>query len=132
MDRFKFRAWHTITKKMAYVENIEFLIGSACIKFHDEVDSSWHSFSRLELIQCTGLKDKNGRLIFESDILKFNGSGWSPSDGITIAVVKFGDDDDNKTIGFYVDSCFRDFSYSDKEVIGNIYENSDLIPKKEI
>ena len=57
------------------------------------------------LIQCTGLKDKNGKLIYEGDIVKFK---------------NFDNKYYNRLDWDYV-SRFR------LEVIGNIYENPELL-----
>lgn len=78
--------------------------------------------------QCTGLKDKNGKLIYEGDIVKFN----FDTDEIK-AVVSW---DDKELIGFYLNTTdyFKDkyvtdydFYKNDYEVIGNIYENPELL-----
>lgn len=72
--------------------------------------------------ECTGLKDKNGKLIFEGDII--NGYSW------------IGNDFRNKEIrwraelgGWYVNLCTSigaayPMSY---EIIGNIHDNPELL-----
>ena len=78
--------------------------------------------------QSTGLKDKNGKLIYEGDIVKFN----FDTDEIK-AVVSW---DSQELIGFYLNTTdyFKskyltdyDFYKNDYEIIGNIYENPELI-----
>ena len=87
------------------------------------------------IMQSTGLKDKNGKEIFEGDIIRTSAYG---------CIVGFGEytyfeDDDTQTteIGFYLSflnvkpatyAPFEKFYWDNCEVIGNIYENElDLI-----
>ena len=67
------------------------------------------------LMQYTGLKDKNGKEIYEGDIIN-----WTTED--VNDVVRF--KDGTFMIG---DVCSFNVSVSNLEVIGNIYENPDLL-----
>lgn len=77
-----------------------------------------------DVMQFTGLKDKNGKEIYEGDILK---GDWAITDDIEVGAVEFyGGAFRFKPAGLPIE-----FGYYRKEceVIGNIYENPDLIDK---
>lgn len=119
MERFRFRIWDPYLEKFYY-----FSIG-------DYIDKHKHEWMFREdtiINQCTGLKDKNGTYIYEGDIVEIE-IHKKPE----IGVVKW----DNTS--FIVDiicnkryellryiMCFGSYFI---KVVGNIYENSDLLKK---
>ena len=78
--------------------------------------------------QCAGLKDKNGKLIYEKDIIRF----YFDNDEI-IAVIEWDNDECRfylNTTDYFKDKYVTDYEIvrqEEYEVIGNIYENPELL-----
>ena len=120
-DRFKFRVWSYEQKKMYN--------WSDCIKITNFiygmfVDNRMLGRGSWNIEQCTGLKDKNGKLVYEGDIVeRYVGLGKRGSQKTKdIDVVKW------KINGYALENyCDYFVDTDDFEVIGNIHENPGLL-----
>ncbi len=117
----KFRAWNKIRKEMYPV----FSFSQDCI-FKDTMDGAGSEgvpdgTEDVELMQFTGLLDKNGKPIYEGDIVKcFYYDNEIPSDHYSVWSVEY------NGYGFFTGPAHNlpILKHRDVEVIGNIYENS--------
>ena len=105
---------------------IYFEAGNGTVK---EVD--WQYVKEESIGQFTGLFDKNGKEIYDGDIVKWgHAREWSRENPIRIAEVKINPDIQfHSQVGVFK---FGNFAYADSidkdlEVIGNIFENIELL-----
>jgi len=130
MKNLKFRAWDIYFKKMFDVKRLEWLSsGDMNVVLNDKEESYSDG---CELMQFTGLLDKQGKEIYEGDIVK-----CEYQEGV--AIVKFGKGYQGEPAdgmypywGWYVDGWFDQYAFNgdEVEVIGNIYENPELLEEK--
>lgn len=129
----KYRAWDSVKKK--FVEHF-FITDNGLICNMERPTSGYNSpipveKSELILMQSTGLHDKNGKEIFDGDIV---------TDGDVTSDIKY-----HQTLGFYMIGKYGfsvpfgqgvDVEYFEEfadhvsktfEVVGNIYENPELL-----
>ena len=120
MRELKFRLWNTVRKDMNYEGGMA-MLGNKLIQ--DE-----HN----KLMQFTGLKDKNGKEIYGGDIIVCRDGTFEIQYEERFAkFIMVNDDDriltaDNIFRGQDADTCMRSI-----EVIGNIYENPELIKEND-
>jgi hypothetical protein len=101
--------------------------------FDDEPYGGWSGEQgRFVIQQYTGLEDKNGKEIYEGDILNIKGTWWNASGpaGFSsfIQEVKWVEEETGfSPFAIYDTDCGVYHNASECEVIGNIYENPDLI-----
>jgi uncharacterized phage protein (TIGR01671 family) len=133
----KFRAWDK--KQKAFINGfnmIGFSTGQGAPNKKLQRFSDYWDLEDVELMQYTGLKDKNRKEIYEGDVIPYH------FNRITVGTVKYGEyhnpfDSDNHGghIGFYLEwndenSLLRvDLGYWIKvsEIIGNTHENPELV-----
>lgn len=117
----KFRAWLKNDKEIIDVDEIHWFNGEL------DIIGDYITFVRkadeIELMQSTGLKDKNGKEIFEGDILKSNKYITSVFYERGAYCVKFCRTT-NTTVTMNVISFIEKYK---TKVIGNIYENPELL-----
>lgn len=132
MREIKFRAWNKNTKRMLNgVSSLEWdYIGSIMIgvKESQVLRKKFNPIGAIELMQYTGLKDKNGKEIYEGDILRglTVGNFWVQWKDKS-ACFGIGDLSENIPLKYYLEDILNEV-----EVIGNIYENPELLSLKSV
>jgi uncharacterized phage protein (TIGR01671 family) len=144
MREIKFRAWDLVTKTMKEVRGIFYFRGDE-LKMVNITENR-----RFEFMQFTGLKDSKGKEIYEGDIVRFYEQGYDPNEPdeeriepeTTTVLIYWNENGKCLAIDWdYEDSRFApvgwgyewilnsEFDYH--EVIGNIYENPELLKEVE-
>lgn len=126
VDLLRFRAWIKTEKCFAdYIESIRFYSKEIDLCWGGICESDCFDFDDVNLMQSTGLFDKNGKEIFEKDILDYNGRKvivkWHGS--YASFIYEFVDELQNRKTEWkplYL-------SYYHFKIIGNIYENPELL-----
>ena len=128
----KFRAWDVHEKKM--FTNDQLIIWNGNVYANDNsklnVDNlkGWNIDEKY-LMQSTGLFDKNGKEIFEGDIVKYKAgcNTFTEEAAYDKNFAGFGVRDANADIIFSFGELAEDIDLSSLEVVGNIYENPELL-----
>lgn len=121
----RYRAWDKIHKTMYEVDDImslDFGKSEISVKTLFFEKTNRYDFDDIVLMQSTGLIDKNGKEIFEGDIIA------SP-DGFLIGVIEF-----RVSLGMFVSDLVEYNSFerlcnvaSSRKIIGNIWEHPELL-----
>lgn len=127
-DRFRFRVWDTEKKELIYDAENAYdymrpcsdgkIIEADC--FGDVLESK-----RYIVEQCTGLKDKNGELIYEGDIIAVANGSINGNVCISKWEVVWKEKEGRYSVPLWV-ADKPDFSHYVK-VLGNIHENPELL-----
>lgn len=124
MREIKFRAWDS--KKMVYLAPLEVENQNMGLILSGNIDGKPEA-----VMQYTGLKDKNGKEIYEGDIVNY-GDNFS-------SLVIWDEFAVRETPGFWLEER-GDYGYlrfhtmtaytNPIEILGNIYENPELLDNK--
>jgi len=124
--QLKFRGWDTKESKWLFGYEYENLRGFSLIGetvlFGELSSIPLEDWDHIEIMQFTGLNDKNGNGVYEGDIVSY----------LTLWIDGYGNKDPKprkRLIEFSEYSFGYNFDFMDKnsiEVVGNIYENKNL------
>jgi len=121
MREIKFRVWDT-KEKTFIISKLQYLL-----------DGTLKAEPGGILMQYTGLKDKNGKEIYEGDILHWR--SWVDTAKNWEEGLKQGWGEGKQVVKFELNNKFQISRFQgmgfgkEEEVIGNIYENPDLLQK---
>jgi uncharacterized phage protein (TIGR01671 family) len=132
----KFRAWDREMKLMRTVDAIDWRLKRVRVAETDQV-GTWLYFDdrkEIDLVQFTGIHDKNGKEIYEGDIIVFRLSSGDQrwmiqyvENSMSFVFTK-GLETEARTIRFQNSRESRLASVKHFEIIANLYENPELLP----
>lgn len=137
MREIKFRAWNIKRNKFANPKWFGIDLSGNLLNENGGDDNSFNFITALQevknqyiLMQHTGLKDKNGKEIYEGDIIKEQGprTNGLPGAAFLREIVFYEGKFMGKDIGIDDPELYQNISHSSyNEVLGNIYENPELL-----
>lgn len=127
----KFRAWHRELGRMMSIKNMWFQDSRIEeLELNDAIMNDYITVSpdEIELMQSTGLKDKNGKEVFIGDIIKC--TRGCPHE--VYLVKEYGGTYIGGMPAIYLKGIREGYAWTEhEEILGNIYENSELLEVKE-
>jgi uncharacterized phage protein (TIGR01671 family) len=127
MKEIKFRAWDLNNEKM-YDSYCVDSNGSFCVNGDFGNNCECSETDKVIQMQFTGLKDRNGKDIYEGDIINFDG---------TVLEITLGEE--TLTLGYKIlkakdENVLEDIrlyrTEESAEIMGNVYENEELLEDK--
>lgn len=124
MREIKFRCWDRFKQRWS-----NYKINDGTVYFMDKNTGVWYGsynkrYKDFNLMQYTGLKDKNNKEIYEGDIVIHHGKMHKIIFNVEEARFVLRDDE------FELEIPFTNNNNKRMEVVGNIYENSELLGGK--
>ena len=140
MREIKFRAWdkkysemiftgfHVLGEVTAFSQIEQYLFETKQVDNIPTIER-WND---IELMQFTGLKDKNGKEIYEGDILKLqypirDVEGYDNNYILLNVIIEYHGGAFWFSGGGYTDCNWHFYNEPEREIIGNIYENPELL-----
>ena len=136
----KFRVWDVENKEMLKVQELDFepTFYDGRIAIRPDKYNDYFDTEDMILMQYTGLHDKNGKEIYEGDIVLYKDwemayEGGGNDSFINKGIVEYCEDNccfnvtERQTVDL-ADVLYKD--NEDLEVIGNIYDNPELLGEK--
>ena len=120
----KFRAWDKKIKTMIDVSLIDLKKGVLVGEHWEFGETNFISFDEIELMQSTGLKDKNGKEVFVGDIIKC--TRGCPHE--VYLEKEYGGTYIGGMPAIYLKGIREGYAWTEhEEILGNIYENPELL-----
>lgn len=110
-----------------YAKEVHLIFEPTKIFYSSGETDGWSEIDPTTICQCTGLKDKNGKLIWENDIMVAHLDDAYPEDETYIRILWFGSGFCSKENGSKDITPVDKFDQEHFEVCGNIFDNQELL-----
>lgn len=132
LDNEEWVAGHYVKGLDMYAKEVHLIFEPTTIFYSSGETDGWSEIDPSTICQCTGLKDKNGRLIWENDIIecknrKHNFQTQIEWDAYCAGFIF----QDAETSAVGLDAITANGLYSESKVIGNIFDDKELLESEE-